>query len=104
MFAVIRTGGKQYTVEPGTILEIERIAGVAGEQISISDVLLIADGNDTKIGTPLLNGATVTLKIIEQKRGPKVKIFKKIRRHGKQLSKGHRQELSRVQVSDISVQ
>ena len=102
MFAVVRTGGKQYKVESGALLDIERIEGDAGSDIELSDVLLVADGSNIKVGQPCVEGAKVTATIVEQKRGPKKIIFKKIRRHGKQLKKGHRQELTRIQIGEIS--
>ena len=101
MFAVIRTGGKQYRVEPGSTLEIERIAGEAGEKVEISEILLVSQEQGTVVGTPTISGARVKAKILEQGKGPKVVSFKKIRRHGKIWKKGHRQELTTIQVTEI---
>lgn len=103
MFAVLRTGGKQYCVEPGSLLEVERLEGEVGETVQLSDVLLVAEGDDVKIGQPLVEGASVALQIVDQLRGDKKIIFKKLRRHGKRLKKGHRQELTKVEVTKISV-
>ena len=102
MFAVIKTGGKQYRVEPGTELDIERIDGEAGDTLEFPEVLLVNNGKDVQVGRPLLDGASVKAEILAQTKGDKVIIFKKIRRQGKQLKKGHRQQLTRVRVSDIS--
>lgn len=102
MFAVIKTGGKQYRVEPGSVISIEKIAGEVGDKIELNEVLLLNDGAEIKVGRPLVSGATVSLEIVNQTKGPKLKIFKKIRRHGKQLRKGHRQELTQVKVAAIS--
>ena len=102
MFAVVRTGGKQYKVESGMVLDVERLAADQGEEVVLSDVLMLANGDDIKVGQPLVEGANVKAKIVEHKRGPKQIIFKKIRRHGKQLKKGHRQELTRIEIGDIS--
>ena len=102
MFAVIRTGGKQYRVETDALLDIERLPGEAGEKVQFEDVLLVGDEKAYKVGQPNVKGAKVAAEIVEQKRGEKVIIFKKIRRQGKQLKKGHRQELTRVRIGKIS--
>ena len=102
MFAVVRTGSKQHRVELGSILEIEKIAGEVGEKIVLSDVLLVGNGNDIKVGQPNVSGAIVSVEILEQKKAPKVLIFKKIRRHGYHLKKGHRQQLTRIKVNAIN--
>jgi large subunit ribosomal protein L21 len=101
MYAVVRTGGKQYRIEPGTVFNIERLEGEAVQTIDLTEVLLLSNGEDIKVGTPLVSGARVQVEIVEQKRGPKLVIFKKIRRHGKRVKKGHRQELTRVKVKEI---
>ena len=102
MYAVIRTGGKQYKIEQGSTFNVERLAGDVGQTVEISEVLLLNDGKDTKVGTPLVDGASVKLEIVSQIKGPKVRIFKKIRRQGKQLTKGHRQPLTSVKVAEIN--
>lgn len=102
MFAVVRTGGKQYRVEKGDLVDIEKISGDKGQVITFGEILLVADGEQIRVGQPLVAGASVSAEIVEQKRGPKERIFKKIRRHGKQLRKGHRQELTRVRVTEIT--
>ena len=102
MFAVVRTGSKQHRVELGSIIEIEKIAGEVGEKIELSDVLLVGNGNDIKVGQPNVSGAVVSVEILEQKKAPKVLIFKKIRRHGYHLKKGHRQQLTRIKVTAIN--
>lgn len=101
MYAVVRTGSKQYRVETGTVFEVERLLGEKGDTVNLSEVLFVSSGDKVVVGTPLVAGAQVKVEIVEQKRGPKLKIFKKIRRHGKQLRKGHRQELTRVRVQEI---
>lgn len=103
MYAVIATGGKQYQVKQGSILEIETIAGEKGETLELSEVLLVGNDEEVKIGKPNIPGAKVTCVILEQKRAPKVLIFKKLRRHGRRLKNGHRQNLTRVKVSEISL-
>ena len=98
MFAVIRTGGKQYKVAPGDVLEIERLDGEAGAAITFSEVLM-AGG---RIGAPLLAGASVAAEIVAQDRAPKVVAFKKKRRKNTHRKRGHRQLLTRVKITDIS--
>jgi large subunit ribosomal protein L21 len=98
MFAVIRTGGKQYRVAPGDVLEIERLPGEAGAAITFSEVLLAG----SKIGAPLLAGASVAAEIVAQDRAPKVVAFKKKRRKNTHRQRGHRQLLTRVKINSIS--
>jgi large subunit ribosomal protein L21 len=98
MFAVIRTGGKQYRVAPGDVLEIERLPGEAGAAITFSEVLLAG----SKIGAPLLAGASVAAEIVAQDRAPKVVAFKKKRRKNTHRKRGHRQLLTRVKINSIS--
>ena len=101
MFAVVKTGGKQYRVEPGAFVEVEKLAGEVGEAVKFEEVLLLGAGSDIKVGRPLIAGAVVTGKIVEQKKAPKVIIFKKLKRHGKRMKKGHRQQLTRIKVEEI---
>ncbi len=98
MFAVIRTGGKQYRVAPGDVLEIERLPGEAGAAITFSEVLVAG----SKIGAPLLSGASVAAEIVAQDRAPKVVAFKKKRRKNTHRKRGHRQLLTRVKINSIS--
>jgi large subunit ribosomal protein L21 len=98
MLAVIRTGGKQYTVAPGDVLEIERLPGKAGDAVTFSEVLMAG----SKIGAPLLSGAAVAAEIVAQDRAPKVIAFKKKRRKNTHRKRGHRQLLTRVKITDIT--
>jgi large subunit ribosomal protein L21 len=98
MFAVIRTGGKQYTVAPGDVLEIDRLPGEAGAAIMFSEVLMAG----SKIGAPLVSGASVAAEIVAQDRAPKLVAFKKKRRKNTHRKRGHRQLLTRVKITDIS--
>ncbi|MCC6931690.1 MAG: 50S ribosomal protein L21 [Deltaproteobacteria bacterium] len=102
MYAVIKTGGKQYKVTPGLEVDVEKINGAIGSEIQLSEVLLFSDGDNVKVGQPLVTGARVTAKILSQKKAAKVTIFKKIRRHGYHLKKGHRQNLTRLLIDTIS--
>ena len=102
MKAVIRTQGKQFTVQSGDIIFVDRYAGSsAGDDVSIGEVLLLESDNATKIGTPLVEGASVQAKILENKRAKKVMIFKKKRRKGYQRKRGHRQEISVIRIESI---
>lgn len=103
MYAVIRTGGKQYSVTPGATLEIEMLAGNPGDKLDLSDVLLVVDGKKVTIGQPLVKGASVSAKIVEQKRGKKLVAYKKIKRHGYHRKIGHRQYLTRIEVGEIQL-
>lgn len=101
MYAVFQTGGKQYTGAVGSILEVETLAAEKGSEVVLNEVLFVATDGAPKIGRPLVSGASVVLEIVEQKRGPRLTIFKKLKRHGKRLKKGHRQNLSRVRIKEI---
>ncbi len=101
MYAVIRTGGKQYKVAPGEIINIEKITGDQGDTFDLNEVLLVDDGSNVTIGRPLVAGAMVKCEIVDQHRGPKLIIFKKTRRQGRQKKKGHRQSLTKVVVKEI---
>jgi large subunit ribosomal protein L21 len=102
MYAVIETGGKQYRVEVGTVLEIERLEVEAGDAITLDRVLLVADGDEQAIGRPLVAGATVSAEILRQDRGDKVINFKYRPKARRRVKKGHRQELTVLRISDIT--
>lgn len=97
MFAVIKSGGKQYRVVAEDVLKIEKVAGEAGDMVEFNSVLAV----DAQIGTPLLEGAMVTAEILEQGRAKKVISFKKRRRQNSQRTKGHRQQLTTVKIVEI---
>ncbi len=105
MFAVIRTGGKQYKVTEGETLDIELVDFPAeGEKkVTISDVLMVSNGDNVSVGSPLVSGATVGLELIENIKARKVIAYKFQRREGYHRTVGHRQKLSRVKVSSISL-
>ena len=103
MFAVIKTGGKQYRVAADDLIEIDKIAGQAGEAVSFSDVLVVG-GDETLLGTPTVAGASVTGEVVEQGRKPKVIAFKKRRRKNSRRKRGHRQEFTRVRITEISTE
>jgi len=100
MFAVIRTGGKQYRVAPNDIIEIERIAGEPGDIITLGEVLLLG-GDSPKTGSPTIAGALVAAEVMEQTRGDKIIVFKKKRRKNYRRNKGHRQDLTLLRITEI---
>jgi large subunit ribosomal protein L21 len=101
MYAVIRTGGKQYKVAPQDVLQIEKIDGAAGEAVQFADVLMVGGEGEPVFGLPAVSGATVSAEVVEQGRGPKVIIFKKKRRQNYRRKRGHRQELTTVRILEI---
>jgi len=101
MYAVIRTGGKQYRVAKDDVIRIERLAGEAGETVTFGDVLMIGGDGAAKVGAPTIEGATVSAELVEQARGDKVIVFKKQRRQNHRRKRGHRQNLSVVRITDI---
>ncbi len=102
MFAVIRTGGKQYRVTPHAVLKVEKLPGDAGETITFSDVLAVGSDAGTTVGAPLVPGATVTATVIAQDRLDKIVIFKKRRRQNSRRKNGHRQHVTVLRVAGIN--
>ena len=102
MYAVIRTGGKQYRVKPGDMLVVEKLAGDAGAEVSFDQILMLGEGGDVTVGAPLVDGALVKATLVETRKGEKVKIFKKIRRQGYRRTRGHRQFESVLRVTSIA--
>ena len=102
MYAVIRTGGKQYKVQAGDLLVVEKLEGKAGDGVSFGEVLMLGDGGTITLGEPLVKGASVAGTLIETRKGDKVKILKKIRRQGYRRTKGHRQLESVVRVTSVA--
>ena len=100
MFAVIKTGGKQYKVQKDDKIKVEKIDGKDGDKVKF-DVLMLLDGKTSKIGAPLVKGASVEAELVEQVRGPKITIFKKKRRQNYRRKKGHRQDLTVIQITEI---
>ena len=101
MFAVIKTGGKQYKVAADDEITIMTLVGEAGAEITFDQVLSYSDGTSMQIGAPLVDGATVAGEIVRQARGPKVISFKKRRRQNSKRKRGHRQDLTIVRITDI---
>ena len=103
MYAVIKTGGKQYKVSEGEVLSFEKIAGGKGDIVSFDEVLLVSGDNDVRVGTPFVEGAKVVGEIISQTRGPKIVVFKMKRRKGYSKKTGHRQDLTSLKIKEIVV-
>ena len=101
MFAIIKTGGKQYKIQAGDILSVEKIPAEAGQKVLFNQVLLIADDNETLIGMPYLDKAAVRAEVLENFKDEKVIVFKKKRRKQFRRTRGHRQELTRLRVDLI---
>lgn len=101
MFAVIKTGGKQYKVAEKDVLVIEKLKGDAGDSIEFSDVLMVGTEGNMEIGTPLVSGASVHATVVRQTRGKKIVVFKKKRRKNYRRKAGHKQDLTLVEITDI---
>ena len=102
-YAVIRTGGKQYRVEPGSIIHVERLAGEQGTDLTFTDVLLAAKDGNVQVGSPTIAGARVTAQVLKQGRGKKILVFKKKRRKNYRRRQGHRQYQTTVRVTGIDM-
>jgi len=100
-YAVIETGGKQYRVKKGDVLDVERVAGAVGDKVSLDKVLAVSSGSALAVGMPAVAKAAVVAEIIDQLRGEKVVAFRKKRRKGYHRKKGHRQDLTKLRVEDI---
>lgn len=102
MYAVIKTGGKQYRVAQNDLVTIERLEGEAGNTVEFAEVLMVGEGENVKVGAPFVSGAKVTAELVDQARGPKVIAFKKRRRKNSRRKKGHRQHVSLVRITGIT--
>lgn len=101
MYAVIKTGGKQYKVASGDVIRVEKLAGEAGERVALDQVLMIGDGNGATVGTPLIEGASVSAEVVAHAKGDKILVFKKKRRKGYRRTTGHRQDLTVLRITAI---
>jgi large subunit ribosomal protein L21 len=102
MYAVIKTGGKQYRVSPGDLMVVEKLAGEPGSNVAFGEVLMVGEGEAVVIGAPTVAGASVSATLIETRKGEKVKIFKKIRRQGYRRTRGHRQHETVLRVVGVT--
>jgi large subunit ribosomal protein L21 len=103
MYALIKTGGKQFKVSEGQLLKVEKLSAEVGKSYSIDNVLSVIDGEKVTIGTPLVKGAVVTTTVVSHGRGDKVKIFKMNRRKHYKKSQGHRQSFTEIKIDKITV-
>ena len=101
MYAVIKTGGKQYRVQPGDVIVVEKLDGEAGSNIKFDSVLMLGGDKGVTVGAPLIDGASVAATLVETRKGEKIKIFKKIRRQGYRRTNGHRQMESVLRITGI---
>jgi large subunit ribosomal protein L21 len=101
MYAVIKTGGKQYRVSAEETIQVEKLSGAAGDSIQFAEVLMVSNGDDIEWGSPFVKGATVAGEIVGQVRGPKLVIFKKRRRKHYRRKNGHRQDLTSIRITEI---
>jgi large subunit ribosomal protein L21 len=102
MFAVIKTGGKQYQVAANDVIAIEKLDAEAGAKVEFKEVLVVGEGADAKIGAPFVEGAVVTAEVVEQGRYGKVVSFKKRRRQNSKRKRGHRQHFTKVRIIEIA--
>ncbi len=102
MYAVIKTGGKQYRVSEGETLRVEKLPAEVGEQVALDQVLMVANGDDVKIGTPVLDGSKVTATVKSHGRGEKVRIIKFRRRKHHMKTQGHRQDYTELEITGIT--
>ncbi|WP_417460581.1 50S ribosomal protein L21 [Kordiimonas sp.] len=102
MFAVVKTGGKQYRVAEGDVIKVEKLDGEVGKNVVLDEVLMVGDDKGVKVGEPLVKGAKVTFEVLEQKKDKKIIVFKKKRRHNYRRKKGHRQEVTVLRVTKIA--
>ncbi|HEX7757995.1 MAG TPA: 50S ribosomal protein L21, partial [Caulobacteraceae bacterium] len=102
MYAVIKTGGKQYRVKAGDLLVVEKLDGEPGAKVAFDQVLMIGEGDAVTVGAPVVEGASVSATLVETRRGEKIKIFKKTRRQGYRRTRGHRQTETVLRVTALA--
>ena len=103
MYAVVKTGGKEYRISQGDLIRVEKMEGKVGDQVTMKDILMISDEDKVQVGNPFLTNAVITGEIVQQVRGKKVLIYKMKRRKNYRRTKGHRQTYTYVRVNDISL-
>ncbi len=101
MYAIVESGGKQYRVEPGAVVALERLPGEVGSRVELDRVLLVSDGSRIQVGHPVVAGARVVSEIVAQTRGEKIDVFKFKKRKKYRRKQGHRQELTQVRIAEI---
>jgi large subunit ribosomal protein L21 len=103
VYAIIRAGGKQYRVEKGDVLRLERLEGKVGSKVTLDEVLLVGGGDDVQVGSPQVAGAAVEGTVVEQDRGAKIRVFKYKKRKHYRRTRGHRQSFTAVKVDKVEV-
>ncbi|MCY4589693.1 MAG: 50S ribosomal protein L21 [Alphaproteobacteria bacterium] len=101
MYAVLKTGGKQYKVAVDDVIVVEKLAAEAGDNVDLDEVLMVGDGESSTVGRPVIAGARVTARVLEQKRSDKIIVFKKKRRKNYRRTRGHRQDVTVLRITDI---
>ncbi len=101
MFAVLRTGGKQYKVQKDDVIKVEKLDAEAGKTVDLTEILYLSDGKTATLGAPLVKGASIKAEVLEQKKDSKIIIFKKKRRQNYRRKKGHRQSVTILRIKDI---
>ncbi len=103
MYAVVKTGGKQYKVTKGEVIKVEKLMADVGSEIDLDQVLMVIDGDNVQIGTPLIENAVVKAKVLEHGKDKKVIVFKKKRRKGYKKKRGHRQHFTTLEIQDVTI-
>jgi large subunit ribosomal protein L21 len=101
MYAVVKSGGRQYRVEPGETIDVDRLSGDVGETVELNPVLMVGNGDDITLGTPAVDAALLNAEIVEHKRGKKIVVFKFKRRKSYRRKQGHRQSLTSLKITEI---
>jgi len=101
MYAIVRSGGKQYRVEEGALVSVDTVAGKVGDTVTLGDILVIADGDDVKAGLPALDGAKVTAEIVAHGKGPKIQVLRYKNKTRQRRSRGHRQSETTIRITKI---
>ena len=102
MYAIIETGGFQFRIEPGMKLNVPRLAADQGDSVTLEKVMLLADGEEVSVGSPLVEGASVEAQVLEHGRGGKITVYKRKRRKGYEKTTGHRQDYTRIEIKLIN--
>ena len=103
MYAVVKTGGKEYRISQGDLIRVEKLEGKVGDQVTMKDILMVSQGDQVQVGNPLLASAVITGEIVQQVKGKKVLTYKMKRRKNYRRTKGHRQTYTYIRVNDISL-
>ncbi len=103
MYAVVKTGGKQYKVTKGEVIKVEKLDADVGSELELKDVLMVIDGDSVQVGTPVLENVMVKAKVLEHGKDKKVIVFKKKRRKGFKKKRGHRQHFTTLEIRDVSI-